>query len=157
MCYLLQIKDRHNGNILLTRDGHAIHIDYGFILNSSPGNLQFESAPFKLPMEFVDVMGGEKSDLFEYFKTLLRSGFNVIRKNYQKLMFIMETMRCAGNGKLACFKNADLSLASLRERFKLNLSEEELLNFTDQLVAQSMGNWSTDAYDRFQYFSNGIL
>jgi hypothetical protein len=37
VCYAFQIKDRHNGNILLDTEGHVVHIDYGFILGIAPG------------------------------------------------------------------------------------------------------------------------
>lgn len=72
VCYFLQIKDRHNGNILIDDQGHIIHIDFGFMLSNAPGKgLQFERAPFKLTNEFVDVMGGINSPNFSKFRKLL--------------------------------------------------------------------------------------
>lgn len=35
--YFLQVKDRHNGNILIRRDGSIINIDFGFFISNSPG------------------------------------------------------------------------------------------------------------------------
>ncbi len=53
---LSALTPRHNGNILLDGQGHLLHIDFGFILSNSPRNLGFETAPFKLTEEFIDVM-----------------------------------------------------------------------------------------------------
>lgn len=54
--YLFQIKDRHNNNILIDNLGHIIHIDFSFIISSSPGNMGFEKAPFKLTKDYIDLM-----------------------------------------------------------------------------------------------------
>jgi hypothetical protein len=72
VCYFLQIKDRHNGNIMIDDKGHIIHIDFGFMLSNAPGKgIKFEKAPFKLTKEFVEVMGGVNSKYFDKFRKLL--------------------------------------------------------------------------------------
>lgn len=86
MTYILQIKDRHNGNILLDRDGHLVHIDFGFILSNSPGNIGFEAAPFKLPPEYVEVLGGVNGSAFLEFKRLFREGFETARKHCDRII-----------------------------------------------------------------------
>ena len=54
--YLFQVKDRHNNNILVDKYGHIIHIDYSFMISSSPGNLNFQKAPFKLTEDYIELM-----------------------------------------------------------------------------------------------------
>ena len=86
MTYLLQIKDRHNGNILLDRDGHLIHIDFGFMLSNSPGNIGFEAAPFKLPLEYIEVLGGVNSGPYLEFRRLFLEGFEAARKHCDRIV-----------------------------------------------------------------------
>ena len=101
--YLFAIKDRHNGNIMIDRKGHIIHIDFGFMLQNSPGNVGFEGAPFKLTQEYVELMDGVDSALFEYFKSLITAGLLEIRKNMRDLVrFITIMMKDA---VMPCFRN----------------------------------------------------
>ena len=53
LTYVLKLKDRHNGNILIDMDGNIIHIDFGFILGLAPGNINFEKSPFKFTTEYL--------------------------------------------------------------------------------------------------------
>jgi phosphatidylinositol 4-kinase len=73
--YVLQLKDRHNGNVLIDNEGHIIHIDFGFMLSNSPGSVGFEAAPFKLTYEYVDVLGGVGSQDYEDYKKLCKQAF----------------------------------------------------------------------------------
>ncbi|XP_055623794.1 phosphatidylinositol 4-kinase beta isoform X2 [Toxorhynchites rutilus septentrionalis] len=154
--YLLQVKDRHNGNILLHADGHLIHIDFGFILSISPKNLGFEQSPFKLTPEFVDVIGGPSSQLWIEFKRLLLEGLKAARKHMDRIINVVEIMR--SSSQLPCFRNGySGTVRNLRNRFHMNLTEQELERKVEQLVLESLNSVSTKLYDRYQYFTNGIL
>ncbi|KAH9669048.1 phosphatidylinositol 4-kinase beta 1 [Citrus sinensis] len=95
---LAQVKDRHNGNLLLDEEGHIIHIDFGFMLSNSPGGVNFESAPFKLTRELLEVMDsdaeGLPSEFFDYFKVLCIQGFLTCRKHAERIILLVEMLQC---------------------------------------------------------------
>ncbi|XP_042279959.1 phosphatidylinositol 4-kinase beta [Thunnus maccoyii] len=154
ICYLLQVKDRHNGNILLDAEGHIIHIDFGFILSSSPKNLGFETSAFKLTTEFVEVMGGPDGDMFNYYKMLMLQGLIASRKHMDRVLQIVEIMQ--QGSQLPCFHGSS-TMRGLKERFHMSLTEEQLQLLVDQLVDGSMRSLTTKLYDGFQYLTNGIM
>ncbi|CAG5041483.1 unnamed protein product [Parnassius apollo] len=152
--YLLQLKDRHNGNILLDSAGHIIHIDFGFIFSTSPKNLGFESSPFKLTQEFVEVMDGEESDMFQYFKILILRGLIAARKHSDQIIHLVEIMRMGG--QLACLRSSG-AVSAFRARFHPGRTELQLTALVDRLVRDALRSLSTRLYDNYQYYTNGIL
>jgi len=160
VCYFLQVKDRHNGNIMIDAAGHIIHIDYGFFIFNSPGSLNFESAPFKLTPEFVEVMGGTDSELFAYFKDLLFRGFLEARKYHEKILLILEIWLINSQyntSVLPCLAGGKPAVDAIRERFKMGYTEKECRNHVDYLIYSSLGSWRTREYDRFQFLTRGVL
>lgn len=154
--YLLQVKDRHNGNLLLDSDGHLIHIDYGFMLTNSPGNVNFETSPFKLTQEYLDIMDGEKSENYEYFRRLIVSGFLEARKHSEEIILFVELMMPAL--KIPCFANGtQFCIDSLKERFMTNLAVDVCIQRINALIESSINNFRSVQYDYFQRITNGIM
>ncbi|KAI8979157.1 kinase-like domain-containing protein [Mycotypha africana] len=150
-CYLLQIKDRHNGNLLIDDAGHLIHIDFGFMLSNSPGSVGFEMAPFKLPQEYIDILGGVHGEKFAEYKALMKAAFLAVRKHSENILLLTEMM--CKDSKLPCFLNGDLTVPQLRDRFQLQLTEPQAEEFVDRLIMSSCCNVFTRLYDTFQYYS----
>jgi phosphatidylinositol kinase/protein kinase (PI-3 family) len=140
--YVLQLKDRHNGNLLIDNMGHIIHIDFGFMLSNSPGSMGFEAAPFKLTQEYVDVLGGLATPAFEEFKALCKRAFQALRKEAERLIMLVDLM--SKQSRMDCFKAGAASVTnSLRARLMLHLSKEEAETFVDELIAKSVGSYYT--------------
>ncbi|KAG8091011.1 hypothetical protein GUJ93_ZPchr0011g28559 [Zizania palustris] len=144
LSYLLQVKDRHNGNLLIDEEGHIIHIDFGFMLSNSPGGVNFESAPFKLTRELLEVMDsdaeGTPSEFFDYFKVLCIQGFLTCRKHAERIILLVEMLQDSG---FPCFKGGPRTIQNLRKRFHLSLTEEQCVSLVLSLISSSMDAWRT--------------
>ncbi|KAH8673953.1 phosphatidylinositol 4-kinase PIK1 [Xylariales sp. PMI_506] len=154
--YILQLKDRHNGNVLIDNEGHIIHIDFGFMLSNSPGSVGFEAAPFKLTNEYVDVLGGVGSSDFEDFKKLCKQAYQALRRSADNIIDLVSMI--GRDSKMPCFAvGVPYVVTTLRQRFQLHLSAEEAESFVEtDLIAKSLGSYYTRLYDTFQYRTQGI-
>ncbi|KAL3515190.1 hypothetical protein ACH5RR_022092 [Cinchona calisaya] len=153
---LLQPKDRHNGNLLFDNVGRLVHIDFGFILETSPGgNMRFESAHFKLSHEMtqlIDPSGAMKSDSWHQFVSLCVKGYLVTRRYMDGILSTVSLMLDSG---LPCFSRGD-PIGNLRKRFHPEMSEREAANFMIRICTDAYNKWTTAGYDLIQYLQQGI-
>ncbi|XP_042443658.1 phosphatidylinositol 4-kinase alpha 1-like [Zingiber officinale] len=153
---LLQPKDRHNGNLLFDNQGRLVHIDFGFILETSPGgNMRFESAHFKLSHEMtqlLDPSGSMKSETWNQFVSLCVKGYLAARVHMQGIITTVLLMIDSG---LPCFSRGD-PIGNLRKRFHPEMTEREAANFMIRTCNDAYNKWSTAGYDLIQYLQQGI-
>ncbi|SCU96708.1 LADA_0H02322g1_1 [Lachancea dasiensis] len=155
ICYLLQVKDRHNGNIMVDNEGHLVHIDFGFMLSNSPGSVGFEAAPFKLTYEYIDLLDGIHSESYQKFVRLTKHAFRALRKYADQIVSMCEIMQ--KENSQPCFSAGENTSEQLKQRFQLELSDAECDDFVENvLVGKSLGSIYTRLYDQFQLISQGI-
>ena len=168
--YLLAIKDRHNGNILLTSAGALVHVDFGFMLGGSPGGIAFEGAPFKLSRELMEVLeiwggggggGGGAAPSFDAFRLLFVRGLLAARPLADALATLVEAAGTGpGAAALPCFRAAGggaRAAAGVRARLLPGLPDGKAVTAALALVDASADAWRTRQYDYYQRVLNGIL
>lgn len=130
------------------------------MLSNSPGSVGFESAPFKLTQEYVDVLGGAQSPEFEKFRALCKQAFQgmylltsiflalankhlALRKSADDLVLLVDLM--GKESRMPCFSSGVLyATTQLRQRFQLQLSEAEAETYVDDvLIQKSLGSYFT--------------
>ena len=139
--YVLGIGDRHNDNIMVSREGYFFHIDFGHFLGNfkSKMGIKRETAPFVLTAQYVEVMGGKKSALFREFVNTSCRIFLTLRRHSE--LFLTLFSMCVGMGIPELTKDSDIYW--LRTALHLSLSEQEASKKFEKLIDVALASKMT--------------
>lgn len=150
--YILAVKDRHNGNILLDANGRLIHIDFGFCLGHATGGVfSLERAPFKLTKDMVELMG---PDGLARFTEAFADALVLARTVVDEVGTLIDIMQF--KSRFPCFKHQRDTVHAFRKRHFLHLAEPALRRKAASLVQNAIDHTGTYLYDLFQYKTQGI-
>ncbi|KAG8734179.1 phosphatidylinositol-4- kinase, partial [Ceratobasidium sp. 423] len=155
-CYILQIKDRHNGNIMIDGEGHIVHIDFGFLFDIDKCftilGVKFEPNSFKLNHEMIALMGGKNSQGFNLFVQLTVKAFLAIRPHVTQFVDAVSLMLGAD---FPSFKG-EPTIKRLQDRFVPQMTERQAADWMMGVIRNAQENVRSTFYDEFQRLQNGI-
>eukprot|EP00732_Lithocolla_globosa_P003974 Lithocolla_globosa_v1_NODE_3423_length_1674_cov_21.474985.p1 type:complete len:473 gc:universal NODE_3423_length_1674_cov_21.474985:198-1616(+) len=153
--YILGVGDRHNDNIMLTKNGLLFHIDFGHFLGNIKRKfgIKRERNAFILTSDFVNVMqegessvsGGREEgergrENFENFVKTCLKAFTLIRRNNHLIFNILRLMIHADLPQL----KSEHDLDYIRSALFLDKTEEESQNAFHSLILETLNSeWST--------------
>ena len=126
----------HHQPLLLTSSpGHFFHADFGYILGRDPKPF----APMmKLCKEMVEGMGGAASPHYASFKQYCFTAYSTLRKSSNLILNLFALMVDANIPDIRL--EPDKAVLKVRERFHLELSEEEAMRGFEGLMEDSLGS-----------------
>lgn len=149
--YILGVGDRHLENLLLAPDGHFFHADFGFILGRDPKPF----APvMKLTKEMVDCMGGQDSQHYDKFKQYCFLAYTALRKSSNLILNLFGLMIDANIPDIRL--EPDKAVLKVRERFHLELSEEEALTTLNQVIEDSQTAFAPVVIDKLHEWAQAF-
>jgi phosphatidylinositol 3-kinase len=172
--YILGVGDRHLDNLLLQPNGRFFHIDFGFILGRDPKPF----APLiKMSKEMLEGLGGSvNTEQYRQFRQYCFTAYTALRKNSSLVLNLFSLMvqssvqdvRLAeeaqgvvlpqqGDGQPGGGGGLGIggAVGKVRERFHLDVSEEDALKILDQTLSDSVNAVFGVVIDRLHEFVQG--
>ena len=135
--YLLGVGDRHLDNLLLAPSGHFFHADFGYILGRDPKPF---APQMKLCREMVEGMGGSASTQYADFKSYCFTAYTALRKSSNLILNLFSLMVDANITDIRLMqREAGGAVEKVRERFHLEMTEEEAMRHFEGLIGDSVG------------------
>lgn len=135
--YLLGVGDRHLDNLLIAPNGQFFHADFGYILGRDPKPF---APQMKLCREMVEGMGGSQSSQYANFKSFCFTAYTTLRKSSNLILNLFSLMVDANITDVRLMaREAGGAVEKVRERFHLELTEEESIRHFEGLIGDSVG------------------
>ena len=148
--YVLGIGDRHPSNLMITKDGRFLHIDFGHFLGNFKKKYGYkrEGAPFVFTKQFAQTLGDTNSKLFATYEQLCCDAYNVVRKHSNHLIMLFALMISCGIPELRSHDD----IMWLREKLMVDSTDEQAAaNFRKEIKASM-----TSTKTKFNNFSHII-
>ena len=154
--YILGVGDRHLENLLIAPSGHFFHIDFGFILGRDPKPF----APLiKICKEMVEGLGGANSPQYAQFKQYCFTAYTTLRKSSSLVLNLFSLMVQSSVPDIKMIEEQmggmGGAVGKVRERFNLDVSEEEAVRLLDQVIGDSVNAVFGVVIDRLHDFVQG--
>ena len=141
--YLLGIGDRHNDNIMLTKNGHLFHIDFSKFMGDVQkfGAISRDRVPFVFTpdMAYVINKGVTPTQNFQTFIEYCCRAFNIIRRNKHVILNLLGLMVYSGIPYLS--EKEDLMF--VLKNLQLDLNDDEATIYFTRLIESSLSSRST--------------
>ena len=76
LAFTMGLGDRHLENILVTKSGYLVHVDFGYVLGDDP---KHAATPMRITEDMVDAMGVKNSKTYESFIERTQKGYATMR------------------------------------------------------------------------------
>ena len=131
--YILGVGDRHLDNLMLTKYGHLLHIDFGYILGQDPKPFP---PPMKLSKEMVEAMGGINSPEYSSFREHCYNAFLILRRSAGLIINLFSLMLRANIQDISI--DPEGAVRKVEDKFSLDLTEEEAVQLFQHIIDASI-------------------
>jgi len=146
--YVLGLGDRHNDNLMMTREGHFFHIDFGHILGNFKSKLGIKRE--RAPFIFTPAMKEVIDEKYDDFVQLCCHCYNILRDNASLLVSLVSLAIPCNLPEL----REEKDVLWIYEKLLLGATDEEAAeHFKDELEA-SLKTVGTRVNDSFHMLAH---